>query len=105
MYAVVRTGGKQYRVSEGDQLRIEKLPGKVGDEVHFEDVLMIGGTEDVKVGTPRVDGAEVTARILEQDRSKKVLVFKFKRRKGYRKLRGHRQSFTRVEITKITPSA
>jgi large subunit ribosomal protein L21 len=105
MYAVVRTGGKQYRVSEGDQLRIEKLPGNVGDEVRFEEVLMIGGTEDVKVGAPRVDGAAVTARILEQDRSKKVLVFKFKRRQGYRKLRGHRQAFTRVEITGIKPSA
>ncbi len=101
MYAVVKTGGKQYRVSEGDQLRIEKLPGEVGDEVRIEDVLMIGGTEDVKIGTPRVEGALVNARILEQDRAKKVLVFKFKRRKGYKKMQGHRQAFTRIEITGI----
>jgi len=101
MYAVVKTGGKQYRVSEGDQLRIEKLPGEVGDEVRIEDVLMIGGTEEVKIGTPRVDGALVNARILEQDRAKKVLVFKFKRRKGYKKMQGHRQAFTRIEITGI----
>lgn len=101
MYAVVRTGGKQYRVSEGDQVRIEKIAGAVGDEVDFDDVLMIGGVEDIKVGQPRVEGASVRARILEQDRNKKVLVFKYKRRKDSHKLRGHRQPYTRVEITGI----
>lgn len=101
MYAVVRTGGKQYRVSQGDQLRIEKIPGSVGDEVELEDVLMIGGVEDIKVGKPRVEGASVSARILEQDRAKKVLVLKYKRRKDSQKLRGHRQPYTRVEITGI----
>ena len=80
MYAVVKTGGKQYRVSKGDRVKIEKIPGEVGTEVNFDQVLMIGGTEDVKVGTPVVSGATVTARIVKQDRSKKVTVFKFKRR-------------------------
>jgi large subunit ribosomal protein L21 len=104
MYAVVRTGGKQYRVSKGDQLKIEKITGDVGDEVRFEDVLMIGGIDDVKVGKPVVSGASVSARIVEQDRSKKVVVFKYKRRKGYRKKQGHRQAYTRVEITGIDAS-
>jgi large subunit ribosomal protein L21 len=101
MYAVVKTGGKQYRVSKGDRVKIEKIPGEVGVEVRFEEVLMIGGTEDVKVGTPHVSGASVSARIVEQDRSKKVMVFKFKRRKGYKKKQGHRQAYTQVEITGI----
>jgi len=101
MYAVVKTGGKQYRVSKGDTLRIEKLPAKVGEEYRFSEVLMIGGVDSLKIGTPVVTNALVTARILEQDRAKKVLVFKFKRRKGYKKLIGHRQDFTRVEITDI----
>jgi len=101
MYAVVKTGGKQYRVSKGDRVRIEKIPGEVGSEVSFDQVLMIGGTEDVKVGTPTVSGATVSARIIKQDRSKKVTVFKFKRRQGYKKKQGHRQAYTCVEITGI----
>jgi large subunit ribosomal protein L21 len=101
MYAVVKTGGKQYRVSAGDKVKIEKIDGKIGDEVRFGEVLMIGGTPEVKIGTPRVTGATVTAKILDQDRAKKVIAFKIKRRKGYRKTRGHRQSFTQVEITGI----
>jgi len=105
MYAVVRTGGKQYRVSNGDNLKNEKIPGEVGQEVRFEDILMIGGAEDVKIGTPQVSGASVTGKILEQDRSKKVIVFKKKRRKGYKKIQGHRQAYTRVEITGIEASA
>ena len=105
MYAVVKTGGKQYRVSKGDHLRIEKLTGNVGDEIRFDEVLMIGDTDDVKIGTPQVGGATVSARIVEQDRAKKIIVFKFKRRKGYKKARGHRQAYTRVEITDIQPSA
>jgi large subunit ribosomal protein L21 len=101
MYAVVKTGGKQYRVSKGDKVKIEKIPGDVGAEVSFDQVLMIGGTDDVKVGTPVVSGATVSARIVKQDRSKKVMVFKFKRRKGYKKKQGHRQAYTQVEITGI----
>ena len=101
MYAVVKTGGKQYRVSLGDRVKIEKIPGEVGAEVNFDQVLMIGGTDDVKVGTPVVSGATVSARIVKQDRSKKVMVFKFKRRKGYKKKQGHRQAYTQVEITGI----
>lgn len=101
MYAVVKTGGKQYRVSKGDKVKIEKIPGDVGAEVSFDQVLMIGGTDDVKVGTPVVSGATVSARIVKQDRSKKIMVFKFKRRKGYKKKQGHRQAYTQVEITGI----
>jgi large subunit ribosomal protein L21 len=101
MYAVVKTGGKQYRVSKGDRVKIEKIPGDVGAEVSFDQVLMIGGTDDVKVGTPHVSGATVSARIVKQDRSRKVMVFKFKRRQGYKKKQGHRQAYTQVEITGI----
>jgi large subunit ribosomal protein L21 len=104
MYAVVKTGGKQYRVSQGDRIRIEKVPGNVGEEVNFDQVLMIGGTEDIKVGTPKVEGALVTGRIIEQDRSKKITVFKFQRRQGYKKKQGHRQPYTNVEITGIQPN-
>ncbi|RME29347.1 MAG: 50S ribosomal protein L21 [Deltaproteobacteria bacterium] len=100
MYAVVRTGGKQYRVAQGDRIVVEKLDGEVGQDVVLDDVLMIGG-EEPKIGTPRVEGASVKARIIEQGRAKKVLVFKFKRRKDYKKLQGHRQYFTRLEITGI----
>ncbi len=101
MYAVVRTGGKQYRVSEGDQIKIEKISGAIGEEVTFDDVLMIGGADDVHIGTPQVSGAKVAGKILAQDRDRKVVVFKFKRRKGYHKKQGHRQAITRVEITSI----
>jgi large subunit ribosomal protein L21 len=100
MYAVIKTGGKQYRVSEGDRLRVEKLSGEVGSEVTFDEVLMIGG-EKVAIGTPKVEGAAVKARIVAQDRAKKIIVFKFKRRKNYRKKYGHRQPFTELEITGI----
>ena len=101
MYAVIKTGGKQYRVAQGDSLRIEKLSGEVGSEVTFDEVLMVGG-DKVAVGTPRVDGASVTATITAQDRAKKIIVFKYKRRKGYRRKYGHRQPFTEVEITGVS---
>jgi large subunit ribosomal protein L21 len=101
MYAVVRTGGKQYRVSQGDRFRIEKIPGEIGQEVTFNDVLMIGGAGDVRIGRPQVEGASVSARILEQDRAKKVIVFQYKKRQDYAKKQGHRQAFTRVEVTGI----
>jgi large subunit ribosomal protein L21 len=101
MYAVVATGGKQYKVQEGDVLRIEKLAGQVGDEVAFDQVLMVGEGESVRVGRPLLEGASVTASIVEQDKSKKVLVFKFKRRKRYRRKQGHRQPFTAIKINAI----
>jgi large subunit ribosomal protein L21 len=100
MYAVVKTGGKQYKVSEGDLVKVEKLVGAVGDAIELDEVLMVGG-EEVKVGTPLLQGAKVKARIVEQDKDKKVLVFKSKRRQGYRKLNGHRQPITRLKITGI----
>lgn len=101
MYAVIRTGGKQYRVSEGDKLRVERLPGEVGSSIDLDDVLMVGG-DSPKVGTPTVSGAKVTAEIVAQDRAKKVIVFKFKRRKNYRKKRGHRQHYTEIKVTGIS---
>ena len=100
MYAIISTGGKQYKVAEGDTVRVEKLNAGVGARIRFDHVLLVGGDE-VKVGTPHVDGASVTAEILAQDRAKKVLVFKMKRRKGYRVKTGHRQPFTEVRITGI----
>ncbi len=101
MYAVIKTGGKQYRVSEGDRLRVEKLPGDAGAKVTFDEVLMIGG-DKVAVGTPVVKGAKVSAEIVKQGRDKKVIVFKFRRRKNYRRKRGHRQPFTELKITGIS---
>ena len=101
MYAVIKTGGKQYKVSEGEFLRVEKLEGAVGDSIEFAEVLMIGGEKTV-VGAPTVAGAKVTASIATQARDKKILVFKSKRRKGTRKLRGHRQYKTVLKIEKIS---
>jgi large subunit ribosomal protein L21 len=103
MYAVFRTGGKQYRVEKGDKLRVEKLPGSVGEAITFDDVLLVSGEsrEQLKVGKPVVGGARVEATILGQDLGRKVVVFKFRRRKNYRRKRGHRQAFTALEITNI----
>ncbi len=100
MYAVVKTGGKQYKVSEGEYLNIEKVAGEVGETLELSEVLLVGGDE-VKVGTPVVPGAKIKAQIVAQDKAKKVLVFKSKRRKNYRKKYGHRQPFTRVKIAAI----
>jgi large subunit ribosomal protein L21 len=100
MYAIIRTGGKQYRVSEGDTIRVEKLPGEVGGEVELSDVLMLGGEKPL-VGKPLVKGATVKAEIVAQDRAKKIVVFKFKRRKKYRRKAGHRQPYTELKITGI----
>ena len=100
MYAVIKTGGKQYKVSEGDLLKVEKLEGAVGDSIEFDEVLMVGGAE-VKIGTPLVPGAKVKAQIVEQGKDKKVLVFHSKRTKGYRKTYGHRQPLTRLKVTGI----
>lgn len=101
MYAIVRTGGKQYQVACGDILRVEKLVGNVGDTVDLNDVLMIVEGEEVKVGQPQLENAKVVAKITEQDRAKKIIVFKKKRRKGYRLRQGHRQSFTGLKIEEI----
>ena len=100
MYAVVKTGGKQYKVSEGDLLKVEKLEGAVGDTVELNEVLMVGG-DAVKIGTPLVPSATVVGTIVEQGKDKKILVFKSKRRKNSRKLNGHRQPRTILKISKI----
>lgn len=101
MYAVFVTGGKQYRASPGDQLEVEKLPGAEGDSIEFTDVLLIGEGRNLKVGTPKVAGAKVKAKVLAQGRTDKVSVIKFRRRTTYKRIGTHRQSFTRVEITSI----
>jgi large subunit ribosomal protein L21 len=101
MYAVIQTGGKQYRVEQGDKLRVEKLAGNVGDKVVFDKVLLVGG-EALKVGHPLLAGAKVEATITAQDRAKKIIVFKFRRRKNYRRKQGHRQPFTALQITGIS---
>ncbi len=100
MYAVIKTGGKQYKVSEGDLLKVEKIDGAVGETVEIDQVLMVGGAE-VKIGTPLVPGAKVKAQIVAQEKDKKILVFKSKRRKGYRKKFGHRQPVTRLKVAAI----
>lgn len=101
MYAVVATGGKQYKVQRGDVLRVEKLAGDVGSEVAFDKVLMFSDGENVQIGQPVVEGAVVKGRIIEQGKSKKVIVFKYKRRKRYRRKQGHRQQYTAVKIDAI----
>lgn len=101
MYAIIRTGGKQYQVAPGERLRVEKLAGEVGDTVELADVLLVADGSEIKVGHPVVEGAKVTARIIEQDKAKKVLVFKKKRRKGYRLKKGHRQPYTALEVKEI----
>ncbi len=101
MYAVIRTGGKQYRVTEGQKVRVEKLPGAAGDKVTLGEVLMIGGGEAVKVGQPLVQGASVAAEIVGQDKGPKIVIFKFRRRKNYRRKTGHRQPYTELKITGI----
>ncbi len=100
-YAVIRTGGKQYRVSEGDLVKVEKLDGEVGDKVTLAEVLFIGGNGEVKIGSPVVENAKVTGEIVSQAKAKKVLVFKKKRRKSYSRQRGHRQHQTTLKITAI----
>lgn len=102
MYAVVRSGGKQYRVSPGGSVRVEKLDGEVGSKITLDEVLMIGGEGDVKIGTPTVDGASVSGTITAQGRGDKIRVFKMKRRKGYRRTQGHRQDYTEIAIEGIS---
>ena len=101
MYAVIQTGGKQYKVTPGEELRVEKLDGKVGDEVYFDEVLLVSKDGKVTIGKPVVENARVVAKITGHGRGPKIVVFKFKRRKGYRKKQGHRQNFTGVKIVEI----
>jgi large subunit ribosomal protein L21 len=98
--AVIRAGGRQYRVAEGDVLKLNKLSGNPGDKVEFGEVLVLGG-DTPKFGKPTVQGAKVTAEIVRQGRGEKLVIFKFKRRKKYRRKQGHRQDFTEVKITGI----
>ena len=101
MYAVVSSGGKQYRVQQGEVLRVEKITGEVGSPVSFDKVLMFSDGENVKIGQPVLEDAMVTGHIVEQGKAKKIIVFKYKRRKRYRRKQGHRQQFTAVKIDKI----
>jgi large subunit ribosomal protein L21 len=101
MYAVIKTGGKQYRVREGDTLRVEKLAAEAGATVQFDQVLMVGEGDQVKIGAPYLAGSQVSATVIAQGRADKIKVVKFKRRKNYLRQNGHRQAFTEVEITKI----
>jgi large subunit ribosomal protein L21 len=100
--AILKTGGKQYRVQPGTLLCVEKLDGQVGEEVQFGEVLLLGQGSDAKVGTPLVQGAKVTGTITAHGRGPKVVVYKFKRRKNYRRKQGHRQAFTEVRVDAIT---
>ena len=100
MYAIIATGGKQYRVSEGDVLYIEKIDAEVDSTVSF-DVLLVENNGDVKVGTPVVEGVKVEGKVVGQVRGEKIIVFKYKSKKNYRRKQGHRQPYTKVEITKI----
>jgi large subunit ribosomal protein L21 len=101
MYAVVKSGGKQYRVQEGQTVRVEKIEGSVGSEVQLNDVLMVSDGENVTVGQPVLENAAVSGRIVAQDKARKVLVFKYKRRKRYRRKQGHRQRLTAIKIDSI----
>ena len=101
MYAVVRTGGKQVRVAPGQSVRVEKLPGQVGDAVELDEVLLVGGEGEPRIGSPLVDGVKVLGKLTDQGRGPKITVFKMKRRKGYRRKQGHRQNFTEIAIESI----
>lgn len=101
MYAIVETGGKQYKVKSGDTLRVEKLDGEIGETITLEKVLLAGEGDKVNYGMPYLDGAKVTAKIVEQHRTRKIVVFKYKRRKGYRVKKGHRQHYTALRIEEV----
>ncbi len=101
MYAVVKTGGKQYRVSQGDRLKVETLSAEAGEEISLDEVLMVGSGEDVTVGAPTIANATVSAKVVSHGRGKKVTIIKFRRRKHHRKQAGHRQNYTELEITGI----
>ncbi|MBK9625940.1 MAG: 50S ribosomal protein L21 [Rhodocyclaceae bacterium] len=101
MYAVIKTGGKQYRVTSGEKLKVEQIPADVGAEITLDQVLMVGEGEKVKIGAPMLAGATVTAKVISQGRHDKVKIFKMRRRKHYQKHQGHRQNFTEIEIGAI----
>ena len=101
MYAIVNTGGKQYKVSQGDILRVEKIPGEVGSSVSFDNVLLFSDGKNVSIGRPVLNDVEVKGHIVEQGKAKKIIVFKYKRRKRYRRKLGHRQHYTAVKIDSI----
>ena len=101
MYAIFQTGGKQYRVSEGDVITVEKIAANEGDVITFDQVLTVVNDADVKVGTPVVEGAKITAKVEKQDKARKILVFKYKAKSNYRRRQGHRQPFTKLTIEKI----
>ena len=101
MYAVIKTGGKQYRVAAGEKLKIEQIPADIGSEITLDQVLMLGAGDSVKVGAPLIAGASVTAKVVAQGRHDKVKIFKMRRRKHYQKHQGHRQNFTEIEIGAI----
>ena len=102
MYAVIKTGGKQYRVAAGEKLKIEQIPAEVGAEITLDQILMVGEGESVKIGTPLLSGASVKATVLAQGRHKKVTIFKMRRRKHYQKHQGHRQNYTEIRIDGIS---
>jgi large subunit ribosomal protein L21 len=102
MNAVVKTGGKEYRISKGDLIRVEKMEGKVGDQVTMKDILMISDEDKVQVGNPFLTNAVITGEIVQQVRGKKVLIYKMKRRKNYRRTKGHRQTYTYVRVNDIS---
>ena len=102
MYAVIKTGGKQYRVAAGEKLKIEQIPAEVGAEITLDQILMVGEGESVKIGAPLVSGASVKATVLSQGRHKKVTIFKMRRRKHYQKHQGHRQNYTELRIEAIS---
>lgn len=101
MYAVIRTGGKQMRVTPGHSVRVEKLPGAVGEPIELDQVLLVGGAGETRVGTPLVEGVKVKGTITDQGRGPKITVFKMKRRKGYRRKMGHRQDYTEIRVDSI----
>lgn len=105
MFAVIKTGGKQYKVSANDLIKVEKLSGEANDEIEFTEVLMVGGDSDVTIGSPIVEGAVVKAKIVEQTRARKVIAFKKRRRKNSKRTRGHRQSLTIIRISDIIAGA
>ena len=102
MYAVIKTGGKQYRIATGEKLKIEQIPADIGQEITLDEVLSVGEGDQIKIGTPHVDGAVVKATVLAQGRHDKVKIFKMRRRKHYQKRQGHRQNYTEIRIDSIS---
>jgi len=101
MYAVIKTGGKQYRVQPGETVQVEKLDVEVGKTVEFDEVLLVADGENIRLGTPHVAGAKVVAEVVDQGRDKKILVYKYRRRKAWHRKQGHRQPFTALKVTEI----